>query len=93
MNSLELIYLAVDQVNAFSGDGVKIEKNADTPLLGEGSNVDSLMLVNLVVTVEQVVHDILGKSVTLVDETVFSDPGKPLNSIGNLAGYLDRLIA
>jgi acyl carrier protein len=91
MNSLEIVYLAVDRVNALSDHRVKIEKNVSTPLLGEGSVIDSLMLVDLIFAVEQVVQDTTGMSITLVDETVFADPGKPLNSLGSLAGYLDRV--
>lgn len=92
-SSLEIIYDAIDQVNAQDENSAKITKSPDTPLLGSGSTVDSLALVNLVVAIEQLVSDHANKSITLVDESVFSSPDNPLSTVGSLARYLEKLIS
>lgn len=91
--SLEIIYQAINQVNEQNDNVDKIEKSPETALLGAGSTVDSLTLVNLVVAIEQLVFDRSSKSITLVDESVFSSPENPLSTVGSLAKYLDKLMA
>lgn len=92
MNGLEIIYKAVDDINENQGEQFKIVKSPDTVLLGDGSSVDSLQLVNLVSTIELIVQDDFGKSIALVDEAVFSAPEQPLSTLGSLAAYVDKLM-
>ncbi len=91
--SLALVYQAVDQVNAQSVDGQKILKDPSTPLLDSQGGIDSLALVNLVVAIEQIVFDRTEKSITIVDEDVYSSPDTPFRTLGSLAAYLDKMIA
>jgi hypothetical protein len=90
MDSLALVYAAVDEVNASSD--TKIERAPETALLGQGSQVDSLLLVNLLVALEGLASDQSGVSVSLMDEEVFSAPEEPLRTLGSLADYLSRRI-
>ena len=93
MNSLDLIYEAIDVVNEQILVGPKIGKTADTVLLGEEGTVDSLSLVNLVVAVEELVADRLGQTITLVDEETFTDESRPLATVGSLASLVDKKLA
>lgn len=92
MRALELIYKAVDEVNAQNPGAPQIVKSADTSLLDSRGGIDSLMLVNLVVAIEQFVFDETNKSVTVADESVFSSPDNPLRTIGSLAERLESLM-
>jgi acyl carrier protein len=91
VSSLSLVYEAVDQVNAQIEDGAKIVKDPATPLLDSKGGIDSLAMVNLVVGVEQIVFDQTGKTITIVDENVYSSPDSPFKTIGTLAAYIDKL--
>ncbi len=93
MSSIQLIYDAIDVVNEQIIDGPSIEKAAETPLLGDDSAVDSLTLVNLVVAVEELVNDRLGKTITLVDEETFTDESRPLATVQSLANLVDKKLA
>jgi acyl carrier protein len=93
MRSLELIYKAVDEINAQNPDAPPVSKSPDTLLLDAKGGVDSLTLVNLVVAIEQIVFDETGKSITLADESIFSSADNPFQSVGSLAAYLDNISA
>jgi acyl carrier protein len=92
-SSLALVYEAIDQVNAQITKGDKIAKDPATPLLDSNGGIDSLAMVNLVVGIEQIIFDKTGKSVTVVDEEVFSSPESPFRTVGTLAAYIDKLTA
>jgi acyl carrier protein len=91
--SLELVYAAVDQVNAQAADDAKIVKDPSTALLDGDGGVDSLALVNLVVALEQLVFDETEQSIAIVDEDVYSSPESPFRTLGSLAAYLEKLLA
>ncbi|MFN3557903.1 MAG: hypothetical protein ACK4UQ_01355 [Brevundimonas sp.] len=90
MSSIQLIYDAIDAVNEQIVDGPSIKKAPDTSLLGDNSTVDSLTLVNLVVAVEELIHDRLGKTLTLIDEETFTDESRPLATVQSLANLVDK---
>jgi len=91
MRSIELVYKAVDEVNAQNPSSPPVEKSPETRLLDSQGGVDSLTLVNLVVAIEQIVFDETGQSIALADESIFSSSDNPLKSIGSLASHLDAL--
>jgi acyl carrier protein len=59
----------------------------ETPLIGEGSPIDSLGLVSVIVEVEQRLLAEHGVSVTLVDEKAMSQRNSPFRTVGALASY------
>jgi acyl carrier protein len=93
MTALNLVYDAIDIVNEQIVSGTKIGKTENTVLLGEEGTIDSLSLVNLVVAVEEIVLDRLGKAITLVDEETFTDESRPLATVGSLASLVDKKLA
>lgn len=86
----ELVYAAVDDVNAILGAGRRLAKTADTVILGPGSRLDSLGLVNLIVGVEDRVQAEYAVALTLADELM--QPETTLQTLGALAGYVHRCI-
>ncbi len=89
---LGLVYTAIDEVNAHTTDGVLIEKRPDAPLLGSDKGVDSLTFVNLVVAIEEQIHETLKKSVVLVDEDSMALQEHPFRTVGTLATYVEKVI-
>ena len=89
---LELVYAAIDEVNAQSANGAGIAKMPDARLLGD-QGVDSLTFVNLVVALEEQIQNGLGKAVVLVDEDSMSLQEHPFRTVGTLADYVEKIIA
>ena len=88
---LNVIYAAIDDVNAQSADGLVIEKTPETPLLGEGG-IDSLLFVNLIVAVEEQIQNKFGDPVVLVNEESMSLQTHPFRTVGSLAEYVGQLV-
>ena len=89
---LNLVYAAIDDVNALSKDGVRIQKDADAHLLGGEGGVDSLTFVNLIVAIEEKIQDSLGKTVVLINEDTMSLQTHPFRTVGTLVKYVEGVI-
>ena len=88
----ETIFNALDEINQLLPDENKIEKKEDTVLYGAYSRLDSLGLVNLIVTVEQRVQDELGRSIDLTDEKALSRKNSPFLTVKTLSDYISSLL-
>ena len=92
-DSLELVYAAIDEVNAESAEGNVIEKGPDVRLLGGQGGVDSLTFVNLIIAVEEQIQRVFKTSVVLVDEGSMKLEHQPFRTVGTLAAYVQKLLA
>ena len=91
-NILAAIYRAVDWINAELPLDRQLSKTPDTRLLGPQSVLDSLHLVNLLITIEREVADTIGATLTLADERALSMKESPFRTIESLASYIGMLI-
>lgn len=91
--SSEIINIAINEINESSDDGILIVNDPKTLLLSEGSDVDSLTLVNLLITIERVAEEQTGKTITLVDESTLEAEKSPFSNIESLTLYLTSLIS
>lgn len=83
-----IIYEVIDDLNVETEE-IKIVKKPDTVLLGTGSQLDSLMLVNLIVGTEQRIEEEFGYAISaLANEKAMSLKSSPLRSIGTLAEFI-----
>ena len=89
---LELIYQSVDEINNDDDQEKKLEKSPDTILLGAGSFLDSLGLVNFIVSVEQNINDSFDSTITLADERAMSQKQSPFSTVATLADYIEMRI-
>ncbi len=92
-DTLELIYAAIDEVNAESVDGVAIGKGPEVRLLGGEGSIDSLTFVNLIIAVEEQIQQKLGVSVVLVNEESMTLERQPFRTVATLAAYIEKLLA
>jgi acyl carrier protein len=90
---LQLVYAAIDDVNALTASGEPFEKHPSAALLGGDQGMDSLTFVNLVVALEEQIATRLGVSVVLVDENTMSLQEHPFKTVGTLAKYVETLVA
>ena len=88
---LQLVYAAIDDLNAQSAASVRLEKTPDARLLGSSDGVDSLAFVSLVVIIEEKIQSTLGKSVVLVDEDSIALSEHPFRTVGTLANYIETI--
>jgi len=81
-----------DQLDA---DGVEFGGaiDAQTPLIGRESPIDSFGLVGVIVSVEEGVASQSGQAVSLADEKAMSQRNSPFRTVGTLAEYVQTLLA
>jgi acyl carrier protein len=90
---LDVVYSAIEAVNSQLPPDSRLERQAETRLIGAGSTLDSLGLINFVVACEQAVEDKLGLSISLTDEALMADGEGPLQSVRSLADFLANRIS
>ena len=91
-NIYKSIYKSIDEVNSQMSKDEKLIKSPDTVLYGESSSIDSIGLINIIVTVEQNIEDDFEKSITLADQKAMSQKQSPFKTVESLARYIQILI-
>lgn len=89
---LEAIYQALRTLNEERGPEEQIEIGPDTCLFGEGSALDSLSLVSVIVDLETSVSDQFGKTISLTDDQAMSRDPVPFTDVGALKAYILELL-
>lgn len=90
-NMIDLIYEAIDELNETLD--TPIEKSDCTQLFGSESKLDSMGFVSLIVTVERLIDEKHGKTVTLASEKAFSRSSSPFRTTTTLAQYVEELLS
>jgi acyl carrier protein len=83
------VLACVEDVNTQMPDGAKLRVDVDCPVLGPGSVLDSLGLLNLLVAVEERLSAELGLNVDLLDEDLLADRNGPLRTVGTLIDHVE----
>ena len=89
---IDLIFDTIDKFNNEYSNEKQLEKSSHTALLGPGSKLDSLGLINLIVAVEQNVEDKFDITITLADERAMSQEISPFRTVGSLADYIEMIL-
>jgi len=82
----------VEEFNKQTSEEQQLERSVDTPLFGRESKLDSLGLVNFIVTAEQQMFETFEVSVSLADERALSQKNSPFKTIKTLAQYAYELL-
>ena len=90
---VELMWAAVDTLNALQPPDKQLEKNLDAKLFGRDGAIDSLALVQLISEFEAQLEDRLGVTVTLADERAISQHKSPFRTPGSLVDYAVALVS
>jgi acyl carrier protein len=88
------VHRAVDKVNELLPESQRLQKTRATRLLDEGTDLDSLSVINLLVFLEDELNDTFDREVILtgVDDS-FQIPEEDLRSLGSLITALERKLA
>ena len=89
---VEIITNSIDEINEQLAPKDQLEVSSDTHLFGNESKLDSLGLVNLIVTVEQEIEDKFDIPITLADERAMSQKHSPFRTLGSLVDYIEILL-
>ena len=92
MNTLELIFASIDELNLDLEENEKIGKTEDTHLFGSGDSLDSLQLINLITIIEQKIEEEKGDYISLADEKAMSLDESPFKTVTTLKDYINSLI-
>ena len=84
---IELIYSAIDELNA-SSDNEAVVKQEDTALYGESSSLDSVDLVNVLLSVEEALEDEFEVELVIANEKALSQKNSPFRTVSTLASYV-----
>ncbi|SMP67499.1 hypothetical protein [Anoxynatronum buryatiense] len=89
----QLVWEGLEELNDTLEDDQKLTLSQDMALFGKEGVLDSLDFVNLVMILEDLVHDKYGESITLMDEKAFSQKHNPFHKIDALSMYIKTLLA
>jgi acyl carrier protein len=83
-----IVYDAIDVVNQQLPASKRLQKTPDTVIVGAAGVLDSLGIVNFVMTLEDKAGDVLGTPIQLFDETTLIQEDGPFRTVGGLTHYL-----
>lgn len=86
------VLMAVKELNEQLPPEQQIEESARAKLFGHDAPLDSIGLVNLIVTVEEQLSDELEIEVTLANEKAMSRRTSPFQSVETLIAFVEELI-
>lgn len=93
MSKIEnLIYETIDDINLQTPSNQRLEKSPTTIIVGEGSSLDSLGIVNFFVSLEEKVTSSTGQSISLLSDDVFVNQDSPLKTVAQIEHYISKLI-
>ena len=88
----DTVFSVIDEVNAQQPDHAELGKSFDTTIFGSDGKLDSMGLVNLIVTVEQRIEEEFDVPVSLSDERAMSQRNSPFRTVGTLIDYVSLLL-
>ncbi len=99
MTRKEVVDLVVTRLKEVTSEIGKIKQieipsvfDESTRLIGKKAVLDSLGLVNLIISVEQEINDSCGILITIADDRALSMERSPFKSVATLADYICLLI-
>jgi acyl carrier protein len=87
----EIVFTAIDEVNQQSLKEIQVQKTIETPLTG-GASLDSMALVNLILSIEDKVEKEFGVSISLFDELASSSEDDPFENVKSVIDYILLLL-
>ena len=92
-DALKIVMAAIEEVNDGLEDGSKIGVGPDVVLMGQDSIADSLALVRLFICVERIAEELVGKVITLIDDSAFDSDESKLATVHSLTQHVHNLIS
>ena len=87
------IFSAIDAFNEYADNEFIIKKEMDFYLYGDKGNLDSLSLVDFIVSVEQCLSAEFGRCISLADEKAVSQTKSPFGRLESFIEYVYQRVA
>ena len=87
------LFKVIDEVNQLLPEEAHLRKSMDEALTGPKAKIDSLGLINFILTSERVVEQEFGKQVTLTDGAALMKSDDAALTIGTIKEYLCEKLA
>jgi hypothetical protein len=87
--ALRLVYETIDVVNQQLPAARRLQKGPDTVIVGVAGSLDSLGIVNFIVTLEEKAGELLGIPVQLLDDTMLVETESPFRTVETLTSFLE----
>jgi acyl carrier protein len=87
--ALRIVYETIDVVNQQLPASRRLPKGPDTIIVGVAGSLDSLGIVNFIVTLEEKAGELLGVPVQLLDDTMLVEAEGPFRTVATLTSYLE----
>lgn len=88
----KLIHETIDEINEQIPPDRRIEKLPHAVIVGRGSALDSLGIINFLVSLEAKVAAATGHSVQLLNDDTLSDPSGPLHTVESIERFIAQRI-
>jgi D-alanine--poly(phosphoribitol) ligase subunit 2 len=88
----KLIFEVIDEQNEQLSAQDHIKKSPDTILFGDEGVLDSIGLVNFIVSLEQKIQEEFGAFIPIADEKAVSQKNSPFRTVKTLVEYAALLI-
>jgi hypothetical protein len=91
MSEIELlIHETIDEINKQTPPDRRIDKSPQAVIVGIGSTLDSLGIINFLVSLEAKVAVATGCAVSLLSEEALTDSKGPLHTVESIRGFILR---
>ena len=91
VEATKIILASIDEVNAARPAADRIKPEVETVLFGPEGTLDSLGLVELIVTIEERANREFGVGVSLASDQALSQARSPFHTVRSLSEFLSRL--
>jgi acyl carrier protein len=88
----QVVFRAIDAVNANLSPNERIEKAGSTLLLDEKGCLDSLTFVELAMQIQELVLDEYGVPISVAGEGILGSSHSPFRTVDSLASHLAELL-
>lgn len=88
----DIVMNQLKQLNETLPAEQQFEVNQRTILFGNGSSIDSLSLVSVIVDLEMVFSDEHGKDISLTDDRAMTRDVSPFDTVTSLVDYIHELV-
>ena len=88
----KIVINQVEQLNDTLPENQKFTVNQDTILFGNGSSIDSLSLVSVIVDLEMILSDEHGHDISLTDDRAMTREISPFDNVTNLVDYIYEIV-
>ena len=92
MKSIDIIKDSIKKINLQLKKKDKIIFKNEFQILGPKSNLDSLVIVNLFVSIEEKIKEVIGKEINLLNEDFFDKAFNSKYTLADLQKDLDKKI-